>query len=124
MQSFARSKLSWESYAGAITEIKDHINKTGELLAKLTGDREKGSSWQQQAIDHITPMLKELAANTEATIKHLNDNRTFLHSPQLQDYCRVNYDLARDLASLVTDFIDYGETRAKFEELHEKVEAR
>ena len=124
MQSFTRSNLSWQSYAGTINEIKNHINKAGGLLAKLTGVRETGSSWQQQAIDQITPVLKELAANTEATIEYLKENRTFLHSTQLQDYCRVNYELARDLTSLVTDFIDYGETKAKFEELQEKVEAR
>ena len=69
-------------------------------------------------------MLKELAANTEATIKHINENKTSVHSMQLADYCRVNYELAKELAALVGDFIDYGETKAKFEDLQKKVEAR
>lgn len=124
MQSFTRSKLSWQSYPGKINEIREHINNTGELLVKLTGARETGSSWQQQAIDHITPVLKELAANTEATIEHINENKTSIHSVQLADYCRVNYELAKELAALVGDFVDYGETKAKFEELQKKVGAR
>jgi hypothetical protein len=124
MQSFTRSKLSWQSFANKISEIKHHVNKTGELLAKLNGVREAGSSWQQQAIDRITPTLKELAANTEATIQHLNDNKTSVHSEALENYCDVNYQLAKELAALVGDFIGHGETKAKFAELQKKVEAR
>jgi hypothetical protein len=36
----------------------------------------------------------------------------------------VNYELAKELAALVEDFIDYGETQATFAELQKKVEAR
>jgi hypothetical protein len=124
METFTRSKLSWESFALQINEIKDHVNKTGELLAKLNQIRETGSSWQQQAIDHITPALKELATNTESTIEHLNENRRLVHSKELEDYCVVNYELAQELTALVGDFVNYGETSAKFAELQKKVTAR
>jgi hypothetical protein len=124
METFTRSKLSWESFATKINEIKHHVNKTGELLAKLNQVRETGSSWQQQAVDHITPALKELAENTESTIEYLNENRKLVHSKELEDYCVVNYELAKELTALVGDFIDYGETEARFAELQKKVNAR
>jgi hypothetical protein len=124
METFTRSKLSWESFAMQIMEIRDHVNKSGELLAKLNQIRETGSTWQQQAIDHITPALKELAENTKSTIEHLNENTKLLHTKETEDYCVVNYQLAKELAALVADFVDYGETSAKFAELQKKVKAR
>jgi hypothetical protein len=124
METFTRSKLSWESFAMQINEIKDHVNKTGELLAKLNQLRETGASWQQQAIDHIAPALKELAENTTLTIEYLNGNRKLIHSKELEDYCVVNYELAQELAALVGDFVNYGETSSKFAELQKRVTAR
>src|SRR5579864_40971 len=87
MEAFTRSQVSWESFAAKINEIKDHVNKTGELLAKLNQVHETGSSWQKQAIDHITPALKELAENTKLTIEYLNENKKVMHSSELEDYC-------------------------------------
>lgn len=124
MVSFSRSVLRTQSFADKLNEVKEHVNKAGKLLAKLSEAREAGSPWQQEAIDHITPLLKELAANTETTIRHFNDNRLLTHSQELQEYCLVNYELAQELAAMVGDFIAYGETQAKFAELQKKVEAR
>jgi hypothetical protein len=124
MEAFTRSKLSWHSLAVKLDEIKEHVNKSGRLLAKLQDVRETGSLWQQQAIDHITPALTELAANTTATIEHLNANRTPVHRKALENYCNVNYRLAKELAALVGDFVDYGEAKATFAELQSKVDAR
>jgi hypothetical protein len=120
METFTRSKLSWESFATKINEISDHINKTGDLATRLNQARETGSAWQQQAIEHITSALKELAANTESIIEHLNENRKLVHSKQTEEYCRVNYELSKELAAMVSDFVDYGETKAKFAELQKK----
>jgi len=123
MATYARSRLSWASFAGKVNEIKEHVNETGKLLAKLEQARATGSLWQQEAIDHITPVLRELAAATESTIDHLNNNKTLVHTRDFREHCSVNYDLAEKLAKLVGDFVDYGETKAKFAELQTRVEA-
>ena len=123
MESFVRSHLSWQTFTTTINEIRGHINKTGKLLTKLNQVRDSASPWQQQAIDHILPPLKELAANTELTIAHLNDNQKVPHSPELDTYCRVNYVTAEKLSALIGDFIDYGKAKADFEELQKKVES-
>ncbi|HYM11387.1 MAG TPA: hypothetical protein VEU62_11680 [Bryobacterales bacterium] len=122
MESFTRSKLSWESHATAITRIKGHINKVGELVTQLNDARHAGSPWQQDAIDRITPLLRELAANTESTIEHLNNNRNRLHTTEYKNYVVANYDLASDLAALIGDFVDYGKAKEKFETLQQKLE--
>jgi len=116
--------LSWESHATRLSTIKDHVNKAGELLTKLNEAREEGaSSWQHQAIDRIYPILKELADNTEATINHLNDNRANIHFTAYQDYAKAGYDLAKELAALVSDYVEFGEHEEAFHSLQEKLSA-
>lgn len=68
LEAISKSKLSWESYARSIEMIKEHVNNTGKLLAKLQDTAPSGSPWQQTAIQRIDPLPRELAANTETTI--------------------------------------------------------
>ncbi len=122
MDSFARSKGSWESFASKIEMFKEHVNKAGKVLANLKDAEAGGSPWQQTAIGRIEPLLKELAANTEATIKHLNENQTKVHFTEFKDYVKANYEMATDLEEMIRDFVNYGETKRKFERLGEKLE--
>jgi len=122
LESFTRTKASWESHAGMIEKMKEQINETGKLLAKMTDLRSSGTPWQQQAIDQITPLLKELATNTTATIDHLKANRSRLNTPEYRDYVIANYDVATELTALISDFVDYGRTKARLENLTNKLE--
>ena len=122
LESFTRSKISWEHHATVIEQMKEHVNEVGRLVAKMNDARIAGSPWQQQAIEQVTPVLKELATNTTAAIEHLNENKGRLHTPEYKELLTVNYDLATELSALVTDFVDYGKTKAKYERLTNKLE--
>lgn len=122
MESFTKSKLSWQSYAGKVEMIKEHVNNSGKLLAQLKDDQVMGSPWQQTAIDRIEPLLKELAVNTETTINYLNENRPKIHFTEFKDYVRANYELATDLELLIRDFVNYGEAKEKMERIGNKLE--
>jgi hypothetical protein len=122
MDSLVKSKFSWESYARKVEMIKDHVNNTGKLLAKLQEAEATGSPWQQAAIKRIDPLLRELAANTETTINYLNENRKKIHFAEFKDYVKANYELATDLEALIRDFVNYGEAKEKMERLGEKRE--
>ena len=124
MESFTRSASSWETYLSSLDMIKGHVNDTGELLAKLKDAEATGSPWQQTAIKRIEPLLKEMADNTTATIKHLSDNKNKVHLPEFKDYVKANYELATDLEALIRDFVDYGNAKEKFESLGSKLEVR
>ena len=63
MESFTRSNSSWQSYAITINKVKQHVNELGDLSSKLNNARSGGSPWQQDAIDRINPLLKELVTN-------------------------------------------------------------
>ena len=75
LEAFSRSQISWESHAGRIEMIKEHVNNAGKLLAKMKDVEVTGSTWQQAAIKRVEPLLRELATNTETVIAHLNENK-------------------------------------------------
>jgi hypothetical protein len=123
MESFTRSGVSWESHAMKIATIKEHVNALGKRLLDLQEKRSAGSQWQQQAIDRILPVLKDLAANVEATINHLNrEQGRRLNTSEHKEYLETNAALAAEMSALVADFVSYGQTKAKFERLSEKLE--
>jgi hypothetical protein len=120
--TFQKSRLSWESHAQQVDAIKEHVNNIGKLEEKLRNARESGSAWQQEAIDRVNPLLKEIADNLENTIEHLNNNRSALFAPPYPEYVQTNADLATELHSMIADFVDYGKSKQKFQELQQKLE--
>ncbi|HMD99423.1 MAG TPA: hypothetical protein VKM93_19110 [Terriglobia bacterium] len=119
---FTRSVLSWDSHATQISLIREHVNKAGQILTSLNEVRHTGSPWQQQAIDQITPLLKELASNTQSAIEHLNEKRDDIRfrAGQYQDYAVANYNLASELAALISHYVDYERNKAEFARLGER----
>ncbi len=122
LKTFTHSTLSWESHAAKIEEIKRHVNNAGQSLSKLDSARGSASPWQQQAIDRITPLLKEIASNVESTIEHLNKKPKLLQTGPYADYAAANYDLASNVAELISDYVEYGKAKTKSEELAAKLE--
>ncbi|HXJ96022.1 MAG TPA: hypothetical protein VMT20_24550 [Terriglobia bacterium] len=123
LHGYARSSLSWESHTAKLDMIREHVNKTGRLLTELNDARDTAAPWQQKAIDEINPLLKELADNTEATINHLNDNKGHLNvGPEFGEFVTANYDLAKELTALITDYVDYGKHEAEFQRLQGKLQ--
>lgn len=123
LKSFTRSKLSWESQSRKVEEIRQHVNTAGALLSKLENARETASPWQQQAIDRITPLLKELASNVSSTIEHLKEKPGLFHTSPYIEYVAANYDLASNLEELISDYVEYGSSKERAEELRTKLDA-
>jgi acyl-CoA reductase-like NAD-dependent aldehyde dehydrogenase len=117
MEQYTRSKLSWKSYAHKLEMIRGHVNDTGRLLAKLKDAEASGSPWQQATIKRIEPLLQEIADNTTATLKHLNDNQAGVHLPAFRDLVKANHELTADLEALIRDSVNYGKAKEKFEGL-------
>lgn len=121
LKAFTQSSLSWQSHASKVSEIKEHVNQNGRLLTDLENARAEGSSWQQQAIDQIRPLLEELAANVESTIDHLNQRPKLLQTGPYADYAAANYELASNAAVLISDYVEYGKSKTKSEALAAKL---
>lgn len=122
MSTFTNSNISWEAYAGKIDLIKDHVNKTGKLLAEMQQLESTGSPWQQVAVKRIYPVLKELADNTTAVIEQLTTHQSKVHMPEFRDYVKANYELSTDLEAMLRDYANYGQTREKLDRATTKLE--
>lgn len=122
LKMFTRSKLTWQSHAGKINQIKESVNKAGELVSKLNDAKASASPWQKQAIEEVTPLLREVATNVSAAINHMNDHRDRLHTAPYTDYTAATADLAADLHALISDYLAYGEAKNKSEELGRRLE--
>ena len=89
LDSFTRSKVGWQSHAGKLNEIAEHINALGKLNKDLAEQRALGSPWQQKAIDQIDPLLREMADQLTTTIKHLNENPSRVHHAGISRVCHT-----------------------------------
>ena len=121
MESFNRMDVSRESHALAINQIRDHVNALGKQVAKLQAAKNMGSPWQKTAIDRINPYLDELGGYTTAAIEYLSGGN---HKPaEYKDYLEANADYASDLASLISEWVDYGKAKQRMANLGAKLEA-
>jgi hypothetical protein len=121
MESFSRMDVSWESHKVAINQIKEHVNALGKQVAKLQAAEASASPWQVTAIDRINPYLDEMGGYTTALIEHLNGDKRH-NFAEYKDYLEANADYSADLASMVADFVDYGNARHRVERLGDKLE--
>jgi hypothetical protein len=121
MESFTRSNLTWQSHSAQIKLIKEHINKAGSTLSQMQAARAGAKPWHQDAIDGITPTLKQLAANTESIIDALNQTPRWLKDPTYIQYLKSNQQLANDLSAAVSNVVDYDSTKTRMEGLQGKL---
>ena len=117
LASFTLSKLSWELHARRLNEMKEHTKDLISEVNQLNSLRNEGSSWQQEAIDRINPLLREMAATLSATIDHLNQNQARVHMPPYKEYAMANSEVMREAAKVISDLVDFGEARARADAL-------
>jgi hypothetical protein len=122
METFTRTNVSWESHAVAINTVKDHVNQLGRQEGKLKEARSAAAPWQKVAIDRIVPYLEELEGYTLAVIEHINADPRRLNTAEYKDYLEANADYSSDLAAMISDFVNYGSTKQRFERLTNKLE--
>src|SRR5438034_1370569 len=121
LESFPRSKLSWESHANQLNLVREHVNQIGDRLERLQEIRHVTSPWQQQAIDRIVPVAVDLATGTKAAIGHLNENRGHLLAPAYAGHLTTISDQAGEMKESVNTFLELAETQQKLEQLQEKI---
>jgi hypothetical protein len=122
MEALIRTDVSWQSHAIMLDQIREHVNDLGRIAKQLEESRSSASPWQQQAIDRMMPLLKELAANTTAAINHLNENRVRPTIGNYPEYLKENAETAHQLSDMISSFVRYGDTRARLQKLEQRLE--
>jgi hypothetical protein len=122
LSAFTQSSVSWQSYADQLSQTRTHVNKVSSIIQQLNDLRVISSQWQKIAINRLTPLLNDLAENTQQTITRLNANPDAVHSVSYRKYVSTHRELATDLASMIGSFVEYGRTKEKFDTLTRKLE--
>jgi len=106
-------QVRWQSLVEELQLIREHINLAGRLVSVLQAERESASPRQQRAIDHICPLLRNLAVNTQEILNHFSDSRCRSHISAQRDYVRAGAKLARDLSFLICVYVGSGERESE-----------
>jgi len=122
METYSYNEVSYQTQGVMINQIKDHINQAGKLLDKLRAQRDWAAPWQQKAVDRIAPLLEDMAGNTEMVIDHINGTNGRFNFKDYKELLETNADAAQELAATIGNFVDYGRTKRRFEELTNKTE--
>lgn len=122
MNRFNSSDVSSTGYAAELEAIREHANNIGRDLQKLGAARESASVWQQEAIDHVTPLAAELASNIQKTIEYMNNNKGRVNTPEYKAYLGSNYKVASSLSALISDYVSYGRHKAEYQKFGSELE--
>ncbi len=122
LQSFTNSRLTWETHADQLELIKGHVNNMGQLLRQMQDIKSEGSPWQQDAIDRIEPLLRQMADQLTATIEHGNEYPNRVHMMKFKNYVRACAELASQTSRLISDIVAYDQAQSKAQMLEQKLE--
>ena len=122
MESFTvNTNVSWETQVTAVNKVKDHINELGRQVTKLKAVEGEASAWQVAVIERINPYLEEMVGYTSAVIDHLYAAPKH-NFAEYKDYLEANGDYATDLATMIGDFVNYGNAKHRVEHLGTRLE--
>lgn len=122
MESLIRTDVSWQTHAEMLDRVKNHVNNMARIVAILSETRSSGSELQEQAVDRILPLLKELATNTTAAIDYLNQNKSRPKTDPYTQYLHDNVETAHQLSSTVSSLFEYEKSMTKIAKLKNKLE--
>lgn len=104
---------NWHTHAAQLEAVKEDINQMGRKLAGLEKVRDTAKPWERKAIDEAAPLLRQMADNTEAAVKRLDDLPATLFAQDYQQSVNNLADESGRLSRSVSEVV-------KFAKVHEK----
>ncbi|MGC2504679.1 MAG: hypothetical protein WA400_21320, partial [Silvibacterium sp.] len=120
-QALILSDANWVTHALMLARVKGHVDNMALITEKLSKTQESGSELQEQAVEQMLPLVKELSVNTTAAINYLNQNKARPVSDSYTQYLNKNAETARELSSMITSLLEYQKSMAEIEKLRSKL---
>jgi hypothetical protein len=120
-QMLILSDSNWLTHDLMLHKIQGHVDDMELIVRKLNETQRSGSDVQQQAVEQMLPLVRELSENTTAAIHYLNQNKNRPPSDTYRQYLQKNADTARELSSMVSSLVDYEQSMADITELRRKL---
>jgi hypothetical protein len=103
---FFVSESASSTNAAMLNLYAERIKSLRALAGKLEAARKDGSHAQQTALDRIVPVMKEFASSADTALAAAKQ------SPAVQEqYFKLNSDLAEELCSVISAWVDYAKTK-------------
>ncbi len=113
LESYSQSDLSWESHAEQLERMRDDVNNMVVLVQRMNVLRSDGSSWQQDGIDQINPLLEEMVDRLTTTITEGNKHPELVRMMKFRNYVHACADTASQTHKLISDLVAYDRTRSR-----------
>jgi hypothetical protein len=117
------SDANWVNHALMLARVKGHVDNMALIIEKLSKAQKSGSELQEQAVERMLPLVKELSVNTMAAINYLNQNKDRPISDSYTQYLNKNAETARQLSSMISSLLEYQKSMAEIEKLRSKLVA-
>ena len=121
-QMLIRTDENWVDHALMLATVKGHVDNLALIIEKLNKAKMSGSELQEQAVEQMLPLVKQLSANTTAAINYLKQSKTRPISDTYTQYLEKNAETAHQLSSMISSLIDYEKSMTEIEKLRSKLE--
>jgi thiaminase len=122
-QALILNDTNWVTHALMLAKVKGHVDNMALIIEKLSKTQKSGSELQEQAVERMLPLVKELSVNTMAAINYLNQNKDRPISDSYTQYLNKNAETARQLSSMISSLLEYQKSMAEIEKLRSKLVA-
>jgi hypothetical protein len=122
-QMLILNDTNWVAHALMLSKVKGHVDNMSLIIEKLKKLQKSGSELQEQAVEQMLPLVKELSDNTTAAINYLNQNKSRPTSESYKQYLNKNAEAARQLSSMISTLLDYQKSMADIDKMRSKLVA-
>jgi hypothetical protein len=122
-QALILNDTNWVTHALMLAKVKGHVDNMALIIEKLSKTQKSGSELQEQAVERMLPLVKELSVNTMAAINYLNQNKDRPISDSYTQYVNKNAETASQLSSMISSLLEYQKSMAEIEKLRSKLVA-
>lgn len=121
MQMLILSDANWLTHNLMLHKMQSHLDDMTLIVRKLSETQRSGSDVQQQAVEQMLPLVRELSENTTAAIHYLNQNKNRPLSDTYTQYLQKNAETAGELSSMVSSLVDYEQSMADMAQLKRRL---
>ena len=121
LQTLIVSDQNWVTHTLKLAKIKGHVDNMALIAEKLTKLQISGSELQEQAVERILPLVKELQTNTTAAMNYLKQNKDRPVSDAYKQYLEKNTETARQLSDMISALDDYEKSMTDINRIRSKL---
>lgn len=92
LDSHSQSNLDWRMHAQYLQNVKDHANDLLQDYYQLQTVRDKGTPLQQEAIDRLEPLLRDMGTSLTNTFQKLNEHPGRVNMPSFRTQVHADYE--------------------------------